>query len=163
MRNPARIKSVKKLSQLQSRNSKAFSLAEVAVSAFLVMVLAVLSINIAILVFACSVNDKACRDAVRAAAQQPNAAKARVFALASIKNHKTDGFFLSQIQLTNFNYNDFNGNPPPVGLCPLVQVTTSVNVTLPAPVIFFGASLTNKITFSQIYTSPIIKTKIVMP
>lgn len=126
------------------------------------MILAVIAINISILVFACAVNDKACRDAVRAAAQQPNAAKAQNFALASIKNHKTDGFFISQIQLTNFNYNDFNGAPPP-GQCPLVQVTTSVDVTLPAPLIFFGTSLTNKMKFSQIYTSPIIKTKVVMP
>ncbi|MBS2000784.1 MAG: hypothetical protein U0103_11290 [Candidatus Obscuribacterales bacterium] len=153
---------MKKLHLSRSRNSSGFSFIEVAISSFLVMILAVIAINISILVFACAVNDKACRDAVRAAAQQPNAAKAQNFALASIKNHKTDGFFISQIQLTNFNYNDFNGAPPP-GQCPLVQVTTSVDVTLPAPLIFFGTSLTNKMKFSQIYTSPIIKTKVVMP
>ncbi|RTL44581.1 MAG: hypothetical protein EKK48_04845 [Candidatus Melainabacteria bacterium] len=153
---------MKKLHLSKYRNSSGFSFIEVAISSFLVMILAVIAINISILVFACAVNDKACRDAVRAAAQQPNAAKAQNFALASIKNHKTDGFFISQIQLTNFNYNDFNGAPPP-GQCPLVQVTTSVDVTLPAPLIFFGTSLTNKMKFSQIYTSPIIKTKVVMP
>jgi hypothetical protein len=153
---------VKKLHLSKYRNSSGFSFIEVAISSFLVMILAVIAINISILVFACAVNDKACRDAVRAAAQQPNAAKAQNFAIASIKNHKTDGFFISQIQLTNFNYNDFNGAPPP-GQCPLVQVTTSVDVTLPAPLIFFGTSLTNKMKFSQIYTSPIIKTKVVMP
>lgn len=153
---------MKKLHLSRCRNSVGFSFIEVAISSFLVIILAVIAINISILVFACAVNDKACRDAVRAAAQQPNAAKAQNFALASIKNHKTDGFFISQIQLTNFNYNDFGGAPPP-GQCPLVQVTTSVDVTLPAPLIFFGASLTNKMKFSQIYTSPIIKTKVVMP
>lgn len=153
---------MKKLHLSKYRNSSGFSFIEVAISSFLVMILAVIAINISILVFACAVNDKACRDAVRAAAQQPNAAKAQNFAIASIKNHKTDGFFISQIQLTNFNYNDFNGAPPP-GQCPLVQVTTSVDVTLPAPLIFFGTSLTNKMKFSQIYTSPIIKTKVVMP
>jgi len=153
---------VKKLHLSKYRNTSGFSFIEVAISSFLVMILAVIAINISILVFACAVNDKACRDAVRAAAQQPNAAKAQNFAIASIKNHKTDGFFISQIQLTNFNYNDFNGAPPP-GQCPLVQVTTSVDVTLPAPLIFFGTSLTNKMKFSQIYTSPIIKTKVVMP
>jgi len=154
---------MKKINLTPYRNSSGFSFAEVAISSFLVMILAIVCINISILVFACSVNDKACRDAVRAAAQQPNAARAQNFAVASIKNHKTDGYFISPITLTNFNYNDFNGNPPPPGQCPLVQVTTSVDVTLPAPVIFFGATLTNKMKFSQIYTSPIIKTKIVMP
>ncbi len=154
---------MKKLRLSNNRRSSGFSFIEVAVSSFLVMVLAVVSINISILVFACAVNDKACRDAVRAAAQQPTAAKAQNFALASIKNHKTDGFFISQVQLTNFNYNDFGGAPPPAGQCPLVQVTTSVDVTLPAPLIFMGATLTNRMRFSQIYTSPIIKTKNVMP
>lgn len=154
---------MKRINLSNSRRSSGFSFAEVAISSFLVLVLAILGINICILVFACSVNDKACRDAVRAAAQQPTSAKAQNFALASIKNHHTDGFFISPITLTNFNYNDFNGNPPPAGQCPLVQVTTSVDVTLPAPLIFFGTTLTNKMKFSQIYTSPIIKTKIVMP
>ncbi|HEY9731033.1 MAG TPA: hypothetical protein V6C89_03925 [Drouetiella sp.] len=154
---------MKKLHAIAKRDSSGFSFIEVAISSFLVMVLAVVAINISILVFACAVNDKACRDAVRAAAQQPTAAKAQNFALASVKNHKTDGFFISPIQLTNFNYNDFGGAPPPAGQCPFVQVTTSVDVTLPAPVMFFGATMTNQMKFSQIYTSPIIKTKTVMP
>jgi hypothetical protein len=154
---------MKKLHLSRNSNSSGFSFMEVAISSFLVMVLAVVAINISILVFACALNDKACRDAVRAAAQQPTSSKAQNFALASVKNHKTDGFFISPVQMTNFNYNDFGGAPPPAGQCPYVQVTTSVNVTLPAPVIFFGSSMTNHMTFSQIYTSPIIKTKVVMP
>lgn len=144
------------------RNAKAFSFAEVAATSFLIVILAVLLIDVCLLIFACSVNDKACRDAVRAAAQQPTAQKAQLFAQASVTNHKTDGFFISPIQLVGFNYNDFGGNPP-ASQCPYVQVTTSVNVTLPAPLYFFGASFTNHFQFSQIYTSPIIKTKIILP
>jgi hypothetical protein len=154
---------VKKFRSSSRFDSSGFSFIEVAISSFLVMTLAVVAINISILVFACSVNDKACRDAVRAAAQQPTAAKAQNFAMASVKNHQTDGFFISPVQLTSFNYNDFGGSPPPSGQCPMVQVTTSVDVTLPAPLLFFGATMTNKMKFSQIYTSPIIKTKVVMP
>jgi hypothetical protein len=127
------------------------------------MLLAVFTADIALLIFACSVNDKACRDVVRAAAQQPTAAQALLFAQAAVKSVPTDGIFISPIQLVGgVNYNDFGGNPP-AGMCPFVQVTTQINVTLPAPIYFFGASFTNHVSFSQIYTSPIIKTKYVLP
>lgn len=144
------------------RNARGFSLAEVAATSFLVMVLAIFTAEIAVLIFACSVNDKACRDVVRAAAQQPTAAQALTFAQAAVKQISTDGVFISPIQLGAVNYQDFGGNPPP-GMCPYVQCTTKVNVTLPVPIFFFGASFTNQFSFSQIYTSPIIKTKFILP
>jgi hypothetical protein len=143
------------------RAKAGFSLAEVAITSFLVVMLAVFTINICLLIFACSVNDKACRDVVRAAAQQSTASQALLFANASAKNHQTDGFFISPIVVKNCTYQDYGGNPP-VGQAPYVQVITQVNVTLPAPIFFFGAGFVNKFTFSQIYTSPIIKTKYVL-
>lgn len=144
------------------RKAAGFSFAEVASTSFLIVLLAVFIVSICLLVFACSVNDQACRDAVRAAAQQLNASTATTFAQASVTNHKTDGFFIGKIQLASVTYNDFGGNPP-TGQCPYVQVTTSVNVTLPVPLYFFGASFTNQFTFSQTYTSPIIKVKYTLP
>ncbi|MBS1994243.1 MAG: hypothetical protein JSS83_27215 [Cyanobacteria bacterium SZAS LIN-3] len=147
-----------------SRKAKAFSLAEVAITSFLFVLLGVFAADICLLIFGCSVNDKACRDVVRAAAQQGDAAKALQFAIASVKNHKTDGTFISPITLVGgaVNYNDFGGNPP-AGQTPYVQVTTKVTVTLPAPLFFFGAGFTNKLDFSQTYTSPIVKTKYILP
>lgn len=140
-----------------------FSFPEVAATAFLIIILTIFTADICLLIFACSVNDKACRDVVRAAAQQPNAAKALTFAQASAINHKTDGFFLSPVQLINgINYQDFGGAPP-AGETPYVQCTTRIIVTLPAPLYFFGQSFTNKFSFDQTYTSPIIKTKYVLP
>jgi hypothetical protein len=144
------------------RQRRGFSFAEVAASAFLMVILAIFTADICLLIFACSVNDKACRDVVRAAAQQPNAQQALLFAQAAVKAHQTDGFFISPINLVTVTYQDFAGNPP-VGMTPYVQVITQVNVTLPAPLYFFGASFTNHISFSQIYTSPIIKTKYILP
>jgi len=100
---------------------------------------------------------------VRAAAQQPNAPQALQFAQASAKNHQTDGIFISPIKLVNgVNYQDFGGNPP-LGEAPYVQATTQVTVTLPAPIYFFGATFTNQFNFSQTYTSPIVKTKYILP
>jgi hypothetical protein len=147
---------------LKNRNKRAFTLAEVAATSFLVVLLAIFCAEIALLIFACSVNDKACRDVVRAAAQQATSSKALVFAQAAVKSVQTDGVFISPVQLVSVNYVDFGGNPP-AGMCPYVQAITKVNVTLPTPIYFFGASFTNQFTFSQIYTSPIIKTKYVLP
>ena len=146
------------------RRNNAFSLAEVAATSFLFVLLGVFAADICLLIFGCSVNDKACRDVVRAAAQQPTAAQALQFAVASVKNHKTDGFFISTITLVGgtVNYNDFGGNPP-VGQCPYVQATTQVTVTLMSPLYFFGAGFTNQLNFTQTYTSPIIGTKYVLP
>ena len=144
------------------RKITGLSFPEVAASSFLVIILAVFTADISLIIFAVSVNDKACRDVVRAAAQQATAAQAMVFAQASVKNHKTDGIFISPIQLSQFIYNDYGGNPP-AGACPFVTVTTLVNVTLPAPLYFFGASFTNQLQFSQTYTSPIIRTKYILP
>lgn len=147
----------------KGRKSRAFSLAEVAASSFLVILLAIFTADICLLIFGCSVNDKACRDVVRAAAQQPNAVKALQFATASANNHKTDGFFVSSVTLPNgLVYQDFGGNPP-AGETPYVSATTAVTVHLLAPIYFFGASFTDHITFTQTYTSPIIKTKTIQP
>lgn len=149
---------------MRRRASGGFSLIEVCITGFLLVILGVFAADICLLIFGCAVNDKACRDVVRAAAQQSNAPKALQFAQASVANHKTDGTFISPITLVGgtINYNDFGGNPP-AGQTPFVQVTTQVTVTLPAPIYFFGASFTNTINFTQTYTSPIIKTKYLLP
>jgi hypothetical protein len=144
-------------------NSNGFSFAEIAATSFLIIILAVFCTDITLLIFANSVNDKACRDVVRAAAQQPTASLALQFAQASVKQHQTDGIFISPISLVGgVNYQDFGGNPPQ-GQAPYVQVTSQVTVTLPSPLYFFGATFTNKFNFAQTYTSPIVKTKYILP
>lgn len=139
----------------------AFSFIEILASCFLMIVLAVFTADICLLIFACSVNDRACRDVVRAAAQQPNGSKAMQFAQASVANHATDGTFISPIILKTLVYQDYGGNPP-AGQPPYVQAVTTVNVTTPTPIFFFGAAFTNHFSFSQIYTSPIVKTKYIL-
>lgn len=151
------------MKKFRCRKANGFSLAEVAASSFLVILLAIFTVDICLLIFGCSVNDKACRDVVRAAAQQPNAVKALQFATASANNHKTDGFFVSPVTLpSGIVYQDYGGNPP-AGETPYVSATTAVTVHLLAPIYFFGASFTDQMTFTQTYTSPIIKTKYVLP
>ena len=146
----------------RNKTSTGLSFPEVAATSFLVIILAIFTADISLIIFAFSVNDKACRDVVRAAAQQSTAPQAMLFAQASVKNHTTDGIFISPIVLTTLNYNDYGGNVPP-GACPFVTATTTVNVTLPAPLYFFGASFTNHFQYSQTYTSPIVRTKYILP
>ncbi len=140
------------------------SFAEVAATAFFVIVFCALGVDIALLIFGASVNDAACRNGARAAAQGSTSAKASALATAAVNATKTDGYFISQPTITLFNYNDFGGNPPPNDT-PYVQVRTQVSVRLPAPIFFFGASFNggNSMIFQQIYSYPIIKTKILMP
>lgn len=146
------------------RNS-GFSFLEVATSSFLVMVLIILTINVCLLIFGCQINDTACRDAARAASLAPDSTKAWNLAMASVRSHKTDGTFIGTITLlpgAAFQYQDFGGAVP-AGQCPFVRVTTRTRVTLPVPIYFFGASFSNVFDFSQTYTSPIVKTKYLLP
>lgn len=150
---------------MKIRRNGGFSFLEVATSSFLVLVLVILSINVCLLVFGCQINDTAARDAARAASLAPDATKAWNLATASVKSHKTDGTFIGAITLmpgAAFQYQDFGGSPP-AGQCPFVKVTTKTRVTLPTPIYFFGASFTNVFDFSQTYTSPIVKTKYLLP
>jgi hypothetical protein len=148
----------------RSKRVIGFSFAEVAATSFFVIVFAALGVDIAILTFAASINDSACRNAARAAAQGSDYTKATALANAALKTHKTDGFFISQPVITFFDYQTFGGSPP-AGETPYVQVRTEVVVKLPVPILFFGVTFNDDqdMVFKQMYAYPIIKTKILMP
>jgi len=141
-----------------------FSFAEVAATSFFVIVFAILGVDVTILTFSASINDSACRNAARAAAQGSDYAKATALATAALKSHKTDGYFISQPTITFLDYQTFGGSPP-AGETPYVQVRTEVTVKLPVPIVFFGVTFNENqdLVFKQRYAYPIIKTKILMP
>lgn len=149
------------------RRCRGASLVEVAIIGTLLVAVALFSLDIGILVLGSSVNDKACRDAARAAAQASDSTNALKLAQASLKSHKTDGYFITQpaIDMTNFTYQDFAGNAPP-DTSPFVEVTTSNTVRVPAPIFFFGAQFggTNgTFTFRNTYNFPIVRTTLYLP
>jgi len=142
------------------------ALIEVGISLSLLIVLAALGSDLALITFGMSLNDAACRDATRAAAQQSTSVNALSAAQTQLKIHATDGVFISQPTLVstsspNFVYNDYGGASPPTNGSPYVTVTTAVNVKLPAPVFFFGATFlpNGYLQFIRSYTYPIIKEK----
>ncbi len=138
---------------------------EIVITLSLMIVLAALGADLSLITYAMFLNDQACRDATRAAAQQSSSATALQAAQVQIKVHATDGFFVSQPQLVsqsspNFVYNDYAGNVP-ANQSPYVTVTTSVNIKLPAPIFFWGNNFmpNGSMKFVRQYTYPIIKEK----
>jgi Flp pilus assembly protein TadG len=126
-------------------------------------IMAMFSADVGIVIFASAVNDRACRDACRAAAQADNYATSLKLAQAAVKAHKGDGYFISQpiVDTSKFVYQDYAGSPPP-DTSPFVSVTTNTTVKIPAPVVFVGINYgTNgSMTFSKTYTFPIVKTQL---
>ena len=136
------------------------------------MVLLMMAIDITIMMLGYQLNDRACRAATRAAAQQSSAAKALAAVNAALSVHKGDGFVVTSPKLSTqpnaLVYNDFNGNP--YGGNPTVSVCTEVTVRVPAPVVFFGQSfgasstgIANTWMFRRQYTYPILDVNLVLP
>lgn len=128
-------------------------------SLFLI-VLSLLFVDVSVMMLGFQVNDRACRDACRAAAQQSSSSQAIAAAKASLNMHKADGNFVTNPTLltdpANFVYQDFGGNPTAGN--PTVTVTSECKVKLPVPLVFCGQGLDNSgnYTFRKRYTFPIV-------
>lgn len=151
--------------QRKQRDDRGIGCIEVGISAFLMIALATFGLDLSLLMFGINVNDSACRDAARSAAQQSTQSKALAAAQSELKIHATDGYWISQPVLRSttspdFVYNDFSGNPP-ANVSSYVTVTTTTNIRCPAPIFFFGATFLRggTIQCSRSYTFPIVKEK----
>jgi Flp pilus assembly protein TadG len=151
------------------RNQKGSSAIELASIAMCMAVMAVFCADLAVIMMGLTLNDRACRDAARSAAQASNYNSSLSAAQAALKAHKMDGYYVTQPALdpTKFVYQDYSGTPP-LDTSPYVTVSTSVTVRLPAPVFFFTASFKGNggngtMTFQQTYTYPIVKTQLYLP
>ncbi len=148
-----------------------FGFAEIIASSFLVFLMAIFSLDAWFIITAAPMNDYACRDAARAAAQAGDAQTAQNLANAAIQSHAAQAsYFVTAPYLdpTGFSYNDFgvsSGNPvPPANpnTAASVTVTTRCSVKPIIPLSFLGTYLLNgqdTVQYSQTYTFPIIKTK----
>mgnify|MGYP000617964685 CR=1 FL=1 len=149
------------LKHRRKQNGGAFI--EMSISLCILIVLAALGSDMTLITFGMFLNDKTCRDAARAAAQQTTSARALQAAQAQLRVHATDGTFISQPILVsqtspNFVYNDYAGNPP-ANQSSYVTVTTSINIKLPAPIFFWGINFLPSGTLQTVrrYTYPIVK------
>lgn len=157
----------------RSRRRRGFAAIEVACGSVFLCALFMVALNITLMILGYQLNDRACRAACRAAAQNATLAKSKGAAMAALQLHRGDGLIVSDPKLvadpSGFVYNDFNGNP--YGGNPTVSVTTEVRVWVPAPVLFFGqyfgtsdgSMVSNNWTFRKRYTYPIIDFPLVLP
>lgn len=135
---------------------------ELASIAWVLPIASMLTINAALVGFAAWMNDAACRDVARAAAEEPTSAKALLAAnnalkAFAVKNNYADTPTLLQND-PDFQYEIFpdeNGNPQ-LKKGPYVKVTTTMAVKLPAPVLFAKNGLSNQLKFRQSYTYPLL-------
>ena len=131
---------------------------ELACVAVTLAVVAILSVDIGIMLLAFNTNDRACRDAARAAGNGGDYTSALKLAQASVCMHRSSSSFIGQpaVDSTSFGYYDSN---LPANCSPYVSCTTTISVRLPASIYYAGAKLDSSggMTFSRTYTYPIIK------
>ncbi len=146
------------------RPSNGTALLELVGIAFIVVVMALLSINLGVLVFAAWLNDSACRDACRAASQQGSSESAKAAAVIACKQFATSaggvvGDPKVLLDSANFEYESYpdTDGKPTVSKGPYVRVTTSLNSKLPAPVILSNVGFTDLLVFRQTYTFPLLE------
>ncbi len=128
--------------------------------------LMLLALDISLLTLAAAVNDHACRDAARAAAQTKDYTAGLSAARAIVSSYPSNSFILTKpTVLTNsFVYEDFGGNPPD-NESPYVSVTTEMKVKIPAPIFFFGAKFSKDgyLKLNRSYLFPIVKCELNLP
>lgn len=150
----------------QIRPKKAHTLIELSMLAVLFVVMSVLCLDMGYVIMGSQMNDRACRDAARAAADADNYATALQLARAAVVPHRGDGYFVSSptVDSSQFSYQDFGGSPPP-NTSPFVSVTTSCDIRLPAPIFFLGSSFGSSgvMNFRKTYIFPIVKTTLYLP
>lgn len=165
--NLANLSRRQRLSRRQGLNrSNGLSLAETAASCFVVIFVMILSIDVWMLITAVQINDSACRDAARAAAQSSDSTTATNLAYTAVASHaQSSSAFINPPSIDNFQYQDYSSNTPPLipqGSTPFVTVTTTCQVHPIIPLSVFGALIIDNkgiITFSQTYTFPLVKSK----
>ncbi len=158
--------------QRTRRSKRGTGIIELSCGSCFLIALILVALDVSVMMLGFSLNDRACRDACRAAAQQQSAAAAQQAAQAVLKTHAVDGYYVTQPVLqtggTEFVYQDFGGNPT-LGN-PTVKVTTQCTVRFPVPVSFFGQTFggdgaggAGTMTFRKTYTFPIVTFNLVLP
>ncbi len=159
------------------RNPRGHNAIELASICIIFVVVTVLCLDVGVMILASGTNERACRDACRAAAQATTSATALQAAQAACAAHAAGSqYFATQptVDVATFQYQDFaatNGVPPPplpASTPPTVTVTTRVDVIVPAPIVFmglvkFGGPGQNTMTFRKTYVFPIVRAPLFLP
>ncbi len=144
-------------SMSRNRNKRGSVAVELAAGSLVMISVVALALNICFAMLSYGINDRACRDAARAAAQGSSAVEAVQMATAIVKSYNSSNSLLAAVNVESVSYNDFQGNAPQ-GVSPFVTVITRSSAKMPAPVSVFGQNLFGAtIPVTKSYTFPIVR------
>jgi Flp pilus assembly protein TadG len=132
---------------------------ELAVALIFMTAMLLFALDICMVLIAFGVNDRACRDAARAAAQGRNTGEALKLAKAALRQHATSSALIEKPRLVE-NQFAYVTSPPPKGKPsePFVSVTTVTNTRVPAPIFLVGQNFGGgRIAIARRYIYPIVK------
>ena len=154
----------------RNNNETGSSFVEVAIASVALGVIVFIGLDAYVWTQAFMINDMACRDACRAAAQATSPTNSAAAYTLAAKNaaqrelnlHIVSGPWIKNPQLVSITWNDLgasNGGPmPPAPQTPNVIIRTSLDVNLPVPITFMQQTVLNSgtLTFHRSYTMPIV-------
>lgn len=139
-----------------SRNERGTVFAELAIGCMIMIGIAMFALDIGTAMMCFGTNDRACRDAARAAAQGSNAAEANNLARRIVQNFNSQSNLVTSPQVVSVVYNDFNGTPPD-GVSPFVLVTTRATARAVAPWGLGKTAIGGTFPLTKTYCFPIVK------
>jgi hypothetical protein len=153
---------------MKNRNASGTVIAEFVPATIMLVLVALLAANLGLALFGAWINDSACRDAVRAAAQQGVSATALAAAKVAVQSYHSGPWFIGPTVAEDKNSFQYQTFPDKTGksqraLGPYVTVTTMMQVKLPAKIVYHNAKMTDHIDLRQAYTFPIMNPQIVGP
>jgi hypothetical protein len=141
----------------KSRGQKGTVLAELAIGCMVTVTIALFALDIGTAMVCYGVNDRACRDAARAAAQGTNATEATNLAKKIVGTYTIAGGLVTAPEVVGVEYVDFGGAPPD-GVSPYVTVTTRSTAKPIAPLSMFGKPVAGEnFPLRKTYTFPIVR------
>jgi hypothetical protein len=153
---------------MKTRTASGTVIAEFVPATIMLVLVAMIAANLGLALFGAWVNDSACRDAVRAAAQQGTSATALAAAKVAVQSYHSGSWFNGPTIVEDkdaFQYQTFpdkNGKPQRAQ-GPYVTITTTLQVKLPAKIAYHDAKMTDHIDLRQAYTFPIMNPQNVAP
>lgn len=145
-----------------NRNQRGSLFIEFICVAWTMVVVALIGLNCGILMLGAQLNSNACREAVRAAAEQDSAQAAlRAARLATTRFAASSSIVQSPPTVQDGTWFEYQTFPDQMGKPqrsrhPFVKVTTTATFRMPAPVMFNGAAMTDRIEFRQTFSYPLL-------
>jgi Flp pilus assembly protein TadG len=145
----------------RNRKERGVVVMELAASAFMLLIFSILAAHLSLMVYGAYINDRACRDAARAAAQGSSQPEAEKMANVILTTHHALGSYVEAPSVKgHVQYQDYNGSPP-AGHSPFVHVVTETKVHSPFKLLTVcGETFQDgAVVFTQSYTFPVVRVK----